>query len=154
MTELELVTVSFKAYRLVSELIAEAAEKEGLSISDFCRETMTERASAVTGRKLPTLPPLQRGRYGNMIAQAATKLGLTRAEFEAKALQEYAAAQLGYTVLFERADPKPEELEPAKAYVRSRSTPVPPAPRKPSGTYSKGGERAPEVVRPKRVTGK
>ncbi len=135
MTELELVTISFKAYRLLSELIAEAAEKEGLSISDFCRDTMTERASAVTGKRLPQLPPLQRGRYGNMIAQAATKLGLTRAQFEAQALQESAARALGYTVLLERT-----------------SSPVPA--RKGSGTYAKSGERAPEVVRPKRVTGR
>lgn len=142
MTELELTTVSFKAYRLLSELIAEAAEKEGLSISDFCRDTMTERASAVTGKRLPQLPPLQRGRYGNMIAQAATKLGLTRAQYEAKALQEHAAAQLGYTVLLERPE---------------RTTEAPPKSgpaRKSSGTYAKGGERAPEVVRPKRVTGR
>jgi len=153
MTELELVTVSFKAYRLLSELIAEAAEKEGLSISDFCRDTMTERASAVTGKKLPQLPPLQRGRYGNMIAQAATKLGLTRAQYEAKALQEHAAAQLGYTVLLERPAPRAQDLEPAKAYVRSRSTPAPAPARKPSGTYAKG-HAAPEVVRPKRISGK
>lgn len=79
-----------------------------------------------------------------------------RAQFEAKALQEYAAAQLGYPVLLERPEPNPADLEPAKAYVRSRSSaPPPPAStRKPSGTYAKGGERAPEVVRPKRVTGR
>ena len=38
MTELELVTVSFKAYRVASDLIHEAAEKEGLSVSDFLAE--------------------------------------------------------------------------------------------------------------------
>lgn len=137
MTELETVTVSFKAYRIQHDLIEQAAEKQGQSISDFCRDTLTERATAVTGKRLPQLPPLQRGRYGSMINQAATKLGLTRAQYEAKALAEHAAAQLGYTVLLQRPEGE-SPLAPARAYVASR---------KGSGTYAKTGA-APEVTRP------
>lgn len=141
MTELELVTVSFKAYRVASEFIHEAAEKSGLSVSDFCRETMVERAANVLGRALPQLPPLQRGRYGNMVAQAATKLGLTRQQFEAQAAQQAAAHALGYTVLMGRPD-------------GGFTTILPPAeqpPKRPSGSYSKVLDtKAPVVqVRPR-----
>lgn len=95
-TEFDLTTISFKAYRQQSELIANAAKAAGYEvISDYMREVLTQAACKQLGQAPPILPPIIRGRGSSLIAQAAAKLGMSREQFDRRAAHLYAAQALG-----------------------------------------------------------
>ncbi len=128
-SDLELVTISFRVYKIHRDLIEQAAAKvEGRTISDYVRETTTIRAAADCGVMLPQVPEIVRGRHGSLVAQAANRLGMTRAEFEAKAIQMAAEQALQQNAVDEQT-PAPQHRSTMRPTARSglySSTPTQP----------------------------
>ncbi len=87
--------VTVRCYEVDALAIQRAADKAGKTLSDYCRDVLIPWAYSDLGEKRPTLPPLERGRYGSMVEQAAKALGMTREQFERQAAEERAAQALG-----------------------------------------------------------
>jgi uncharacterized protein (DUF1778 family) len=83
--------ITFRAYEIQIDLIQRAADKRGVSLSDFCRDLLVPAAAKELGEEPPPLPKIERGRYGSIIAKAAKALGMTREEYEARVIQQEAA---------------------------------------------------------------
>lgn len=109
--------VTFRSYQIDASAIDRAAAKAGKSLSDYCRDIIIPWAYSDLGERRPPLPPLEAGRYANMIDAAAAQAGMTREAFERHAAEQVAAAALGV------AGPSESGERPA--------TPMPPRPLRP-----------------------
>ncbi len=83
--------ITFRAYEIQIDLMQKAAEHSGKTLSDWARDLLVPQAARELGVEAPSLPKIERGRYGSMIAKAAKARGMTREEFEEWSAQQVAA---------------------------------------------------------------
>lgn len=129
MNDYTTTNVTFRLYQIEKDLIQEAADKTGVTLSDYVRPIVRAQVEKDLNRKLPEFPPVKRGRAGSLVAQAAASLGMSRAEFEAKAAEHFAADTLGFYAETQRPAESP--------FVRAERPPE----RAPSGTMVRVGGR-------------
>ena len=130
---LDLVTVSFRCYRVHRDLLDRAAALvPERTVSDYIREILPLQCAIDLHEELPNVPSIERGRGGSMVAQAAAKLGMSREEFEQHAAVVLAAQALGADAI----DDRPSSRPPAK---------------RPSGFFSRTAPQTPDAKRSSRA---
>jgi hypothetical protein len=119
--------VTFRTYTAHAELVEQAAEKAGKTLSEYCRDVMIPYAAKDLGVPVPSLPDMKRGRFTEIVTEAAKITGLTPEEFMRQASERLAAAALGYQHdVGDRSVPlnTPKGLQPRTPQT-SRQTPAP-----------------------------
>ena len=114
--------VTFRAYEIDASVIARAAAKANKSLSDYCRDILIPWAYSDIGERRVPLPPLEAGRYSNMVDTAAAKAGMSREAFERHAVEECAAAALGVAGPSDSAPPPPLRVVPPAPVRRASGT--------------------------------